>query len=394
MLNILHTIFIYLIVLGILVVAHEWGHFIAARIFKIRVPDFSIGMGPLAFRLFKLGDTEYNVRWFPIGGFVRIAGMEPDDAPITYAAEKMAAARSGISVSDEELEKHPPMVAPTPPASEDPDTFFAHPAWQRALVIFAGPLMSFALGYLILFGIPIFAGQPTLTQINQVDTVNPGSEADKIGLKADDKIIGINGATVASGQVLVDTIHNSLGKTVTLIVERKGKDLTIVGVPQKIVDESTGKIYGALGFVPVIKEKFGVKTSIAGGFEYANGMTIGWFMSIGDLISHPSVKSFRQNAGGPIKMAQVESKAATEGSGILAQIVAMISMSLALFNLLPIPILDGGYLMLFFIEALRRGKKLTFQEQQNYMLTGLAVIGVLFIFIMYNDVTTPVPRLP
>jgi regulator of sigma E protease len=384
-LDFLHKALIYIFVLGILVVVHEWGHFIAARIFKIKVEDFSIGFGPVALRLFKLGDTVYNLRWVPLGGFVRIAGMEPDDAPITYAAEKIAAARSGIPVSDEELANHPPIIEPPAPKALDPDTFFAHPAWQRAIVIFAGPLMSFVLGYLIFFGVPLTAGIPSGITLNKVDTVKPGSEAEKIGLKSGDTITGINGKSVSDGEALVTAIHASPGKPVTLIVQRNGATLTIVGVPQ--LTDLDGQKVGILGFSPVLKETHGKRASILESFNFANNITLAFFTTMGDFFSHPSVKSIRQNLGGPIMIAKVESQAAAQGPANLAEVVGEITMSLAVMNLLPIPILDGGYLMFFLVEALRKGKRLTFQEQQNFMLAGLAIIGMMFIFIMYNDIT-------
>jgi regulator of sigma E protease len=233
--------------------------------------------------------------------------------------------------------------------------------------------------------VPLTAGIPSGITLNKVDTVKPGSEAEKIGLKSGDTITGINGKSVSDGEALVTAIHASPGKPVTLIVQRNGATLTIVGVPQ--LTDLDGQKVGILGFSPVLKETHGKRASILESFNFANNITLAFFTTMGDFFSHPSVKSIRQNLGGPIMIAKVESHAAAQGPANLAEVVGEITMSLAVMNLLPIPILDGGYLMFFLVEALRKGKRLTFQEQQNFMLAGLAIIGMMFIFIMYNDIT-------
>jgi len=379
--NYLAYILTFILILSVLVIAHEWGHFIVARIFGIRVDEFSLGFGPRALRIGKLGDTEYNIRWIPLGGFVRIAGMEVDEAPIIHAADRVSAMRS--REPDQQIS---PVVEtfgePSPEQPEDigPAAFFAHPVWQRALVIFAGPFMSFALGYLIIFGLTFTMGIQT-DPTNKVNTVMSGSTAEKMGLKSGDFIVGIDGKKDSNAYDIVTTIHSSIGKPITLTIDRAGTDIAMTGVPKRTV-ESDGTVIGTLGFVPYSPIH---RVGIVQGFRLANGMTKEWLEGVRSIFVHHNITEIRKNAGGPIFIAQATKQAVDQGGESVPLLMAVISMSLALFNLLPIPILDGGYLLLFFIEAIRRGRRLTFQQQQNFMLAGLAVIGVMLVLVMYND---------
>jgi regulator of sigma E protease len=378
----------FVVTLGILVVVHEWGHLIAARICGIRCDEFSIGFGPRALRIGRLGDTEYNIRWIPLGGFVKIAGMEADEEPLLLAADKVKglAGDQGQklrgdgqeSVSDKPV-SHSDQVETEHrnPAEE----FYAHPTWQRSFVIFAGPLMSFVLGYVIIFGLMITLGMPTGPTLTRVAAIQSGSEAQRMGLKAGDTITSIDGRHVISGAQMVLIIHGDVNKLVHLEVTRDGKTLELTGTPHPI--ELDGKTIGVFGFVP---ESAMERYSLRKGFAMTNWFTVQWFHQLGELVRHHSLKTIRNTAGGPIFIAQATKQAVDAGGASVPLLMAQLSMSLAIFNLLPIPILDGGHLLIFAIEALRRGRRLTVQQQQSFMLAGLAVIGILFVLIMFNDI--------
>jgi regulator of sigma E protease len=388
----------FVVTLGILVVVHEWGHFVAARMCGIRVDEFSIGFGPRALKIGKLGDTEYNVRWIPLGGFVKIAGMEPDEEPLMRAAEKVkvlagerSKAESASPVDSGAALTQVPLIAENVPnlaetseqkLRDETEGFYAHPVWQRAIVIFAGPLMSFVLGYVIIFGLMTTVGVPAGPALTRVAEVEPGSEAQRMGLTAGDTITDISGKHVISGDQMVLIIHGDLNKAVTLTVLRAGKTLKLIGTPHALVLEN-GATVGALGFMP---EEAMIRYPLREGFNMTNMFTQEWFHQIGLLIRHHDLKEIRNSAGGPIFIAQKVKQADDAGGDNVPLLMAQLSMSLAVFNLLPIPILDGGHLLIFAIEAFRRGRRLTMEQQQNFMLAGLAVIGVLFVLIMFNDI--------
>ncbi len=455
-----------LLVLSILVVAHEWGHFIVARIFGVRVDDFSIGFGKRLVRLGKRGDTEYNLRMLPFGGFVKIAGMAADEEPLVRAKDKVLAGKDAdpdahdLPLVAENIERSPSLQG-IPPA---PDEFGSKALWQRSLIILAGPFMSFVLGYVVFCLLGFAIGWPTGKPLPKVAQVEPGGEGHRIGLRAGDVIRSINGLPITQGGQMIDLIHNSLGKPMTLVVQRSGQTLTLHPTPRALVDadgqkmldvevvtpgaagnvlglqagddihgvndtpinsaadvtkqltQARGKavkVYvlrkgvddvvtlsgrlpallsanalpvinahpvGGLKFLPAQEiEKVGIAESVRKG----NLVIVRLFAMLGSMLKHGQL---HQSAGGIIRMYQFTALAVENGPFEVVSLAAQLSISLAIFNLLPIPILDGGHLLSFFIEWVRRGKKMTEQQQQAFLMTGLAIIAVLFVLIMTNDI--------
>ena len=456
-----------LIILSILVVAHEWGHFIVARLCGIRVDDFSIGFGKRLFRIGKRGDTEYNVRMLPLGGFVKIAGMEPDEAPLVNAKDKVMGATPAdpdaaeVPLLAENLGEHTPYTGP--------DGFYSKPLWQRSLVIFAGPLMSFLFGYFVFCLMGFTTGLPSGKVLNRISLVEPGGQGQKIGLHAGDTITAINGQPVTDGQQMIAKIYASLGKPVTLTVLRDGKTFTPpTAVPQMMMRDGKPVIYtsvvqpGAfgksIGLQPgdTVREIDGVsidssaaalkalrdhagktvtvlvtrptsedpvalhgtvpndvdqttalavlpalsshpigilkidpsaefkRLSFVQSIKAGTAATAFFFTSLAAMVHQPS--QIKDNAGGIIYMYQMTGVVAKNGLADKINLMAGLSISLAVFNLLPIPVLDGGHLLTFFIEWVRRGKRLTDQQQQAFLMMGLAIIGVLFVLVMSNDI--------
>lgn len=446
--------------LSALVVAHEWGHFIVARIFKIRVDDFSVGFGKRLIRLGKLGDTEYNIRAIPLGGFVKIAGMEPDEEPINRAKDLV----KGQKDSDPDA-KEIPLLAENmedPGIYNGPDGFNSKPLWQRSLVILGGPVMSFITGVVILCLLGCTFGIPNGKAINRVLEVQPGGEGQRIGLHAGDYIVALNGVPVTTGDEMVRTIHKSLGKPLTVTIRRDGETITLpTAKPRSTIDTVTHKAAVAVDVIdPVGLAAIGLKagdeigrvngididtadqfngmitknaghsiiiaverdsdtavakgilpTTIASSMPHLNqyevgilnfnpdsanvhmsfkksvengwDMTMGLFRLIGQLVkSHQIQKA----AGGVVAMASMTNVAVKDGPSYVLLLAAQISLSLAIFNILPIPILDGGHLLAFFIEWVRRGKKMPPQMQNAYMMFGLAIICVLVVLITGKDI--------
>lgn len=452
-----------LIILSILVVAHEWGHFIVARLCGIRVDDFSIGFGKRLFRICKRGDTEYNVRILPLGGFVKIAGMEPDEAPLVAAKDRVLGKPNPSDPDSKDLPLITENIGDGVPYTS-PDGFYSKPLWQRSLVILAGPVMSFLFGYIAFCLMGWTVGIPSGKVLSRIGMVSPGGEGQRIGLRTGDVITAINGQPISDGKQMIAVINGSLGKTLTLNVKRGDEMLTKTATPQTAMENdkpvirteviAPGTAGSALGLeagdtvLLVAKDKVTSADQVAGflranagkavnllvsrstsddsiplhgtlpadlsasalptlnshhigvlkiqpsseikhlsfGESVAAGTnaTLSIFAHLGEMVRQPS--QIKDNTGGIIFMYQVTNVAVKNGLVEEVAIMAQLSISLAIFNLLPIPILDGGHLLTFFLEWVRRGKRLTDQQQQAFLMTGLAIIGVLFVLINSHDI--------
>ncbi len=193
------SLIVFIVILGVLVFFHELGHFIAAKSSGMRVEEFAFGFGPRMVQLFKRNDTEYTIHWVPLGGFVKIAGMEPGDENIA-------------------------------------DGFQAQAIWKRALVIFAGPLFSFILGVAVLVGVGVFWGFQDFQQPQpRVGSVQPSTEAASIGLMAGDKVLEINGVKITQGTQMTDLIHDMPGQRIAILIDRDGKRMLKTARPRWVV---------------------------------------------------------------------------------------------------------------------------------------------------------------
>jgi regulator of sigma E protease len=456
--DILQTLIYLVPSLSILVVAHEWGHFIVARMFGIRVDDFSVGFGKRIWRIGKLGNTEYNFRILPLGGFVKIHGMDPDEAPIVRAKDEIKS-----KLGDDPNAHEYPLIAENTMELVDepgPDSYAGKPIWQRALVIFAGPLMSFLLGYVVFCLMGWVYAFPGPTTLNKVGEVQPGGEGQHIGLRTNDEIVAIDGQPITTGPQMIEKIHNSLGQKLTFAIRRDGKDMTLVGTPRGLTDEDGKKVVmprvagamdlapgialmdgdiidtvndtvvnnateaagmlqknagqivviklvrgmspvtlrgtlpkplsklpaikdfqpGVLNFNPASKwERMTFTQSVSNG----NQLTKAFFTQFAGLFQHS--ERLKKSAGGIVAIYQMTNLAAKRGAANVVLLFASISLSLAVFNLFPIPVLDGGHLLALAIEGTRR-RKLTAKQQQAMLLTGFAIILVLVIMISANDI--------
>lgn len=422
------------IVLGVMVLLHEWGHFIAAKLCGVRVDVFSIGFGPRLWGV-KRGDTDYRVSALPLGGYVRMAGDNP------------VAERTG-----------------------EPYEFLSRPRWQRFLIAIAGPAMNILLTFGIFWGIYLFVGMPmdiylshpalvaAVSQnaaagtgvqpgdriiavngvstsswesvLKQVDKAQPGrsisitveragakqtltekvpqgqdftdslvgypampavadeialgSPAERAGMKADDTIVAINGHPVVSWMQLVDQVRNSNGHPVHFVVRRAREEIPFDITPIRALDadgqlawqvgvsEKTNEVFERQGFVESLRD--------AGIATYSGTRQIG--QVLGGLFSG---KVSVRDLTGVVGIARESGRAVRRGPMRLLELTAVISLNLGLLNLLPIPILDGGHVLLLAIEgSLRRDLSVTFKER--YVQVGLVLILGLFAVVMYSDI--------
>jgi regulator of sigma E protease len=435
-----------LVVLGIMVLVHEFGHFAVAKLFGVRVEVFSIGFGPRLFG-FKRGDTDYRVSLLPLGGYVKMSGETPGDA------------RTG-----------------------DPGEFASHPRWQRILIGLAGPVSNFALAFVLMAGlymmhneVPNYMSGPAVTDVVPVDSpaakagikagdrivrfdkdtnptweqvgmrsaldansyapvtveravngqtervdvelyvadaskgqnfelesvgllprmqdgplgvrdVIPGSPAERAGLKAGDGIVSINGQTVHSVGAVMAVLQEMQGKPVNLVVQRGNQTLNMTATPIW-GDDGTGRMGYRLFFHPALApfhvEELPLAKAVQKSVSF-NLQNSGYIVDVlKRLVTH---KSNVQQLSGPIGIARETGEAVKmPGWQPLIALMALISLNLGIFNLLPIPILDGGMILLLLIEgALRRDLN---QEIKERVYQVAFVVLVLFAaFVMFNDV--------
>ena len=434
----LRTALYFIIVLSPLIIAHEWGHYIVAKLCGMRVKDFSLFFGKVLIPLGERNGTKYNIRMIPLGGFVSIAGMEPDDisngAPIlpgktdtqknfqkvlvgltTEALESvnfsLVSSRVSQAINDavdkggqlteegrRELnallqttginaDEHRYIEAILNASAQqiDPQGYNQKPLWQRAATIFAGPFVSIALGYIIFFGMGVTVGLPDDAKTeNAIEVISAGMPADKAGMKAGDHIIQIDDRKITEGRGMVDIIHANAGKSLHITVLRGDKTLQFVVIPLLKSIEIDGKTItqGQIGFTPKLDpiwKKVGLREAFGRGTE-AIQMQVG-----GIRKALTSRKDAQENVGGPVAIAGIINHESKNGPRNLILLAGMLSISLGIMNLLPIPLLDGGHLMLLAYEGIRR-RKLSSREMHGAQMVGMAIIATLFLLVMSNDI--------
>jgi regulator of sigma E protease len=430
--NFIITILSVSVVLGIMVLVHEWGHFIVAKAFGVRVEIFSIGFGP---RLWgrKSGDTDYRISGLPLGGYVKMAGDNPLEE------------RKG-----------------------DPDEFLSKPRWQRALIAVAGPAMNIILSIVLIAGIymhgskePAYLDQPMV-----LAGVLPDSTAQKAGLAAGDHVVKINGASNPTwDRALLELMSTLPGHSLTLVVDRGGKEVSVTVPASQSMEDIFGYPANRLLIGSVTPgmpaERSGIRPGdevlkvngnpLASGTEFPslveksqgspldleirrgdrtihlevhpqqmgvkNGVTqwqIGVGLQVGEMVdrrlpfgaaiaesmgmntlmarqvSFVVVELFRGNISlkqleGPLGIARESGRAARQGASELLKLMAMIGVNLAILNLLPIPPLDGGHILLLFIEGSIR-RDLSIRVKERFVTVSMVFLLLVFAIVMYNDV--------
>jgi len=377
-LSILARVGTFVLFFAVLVFCHELGHFLFAKLFGMRVEEFALGMGKPKLRVWFDGVTEYTLRAIPIGGFVRIAGMEIEDAyerKLTGADDARESLQTtNVSTMSQEAEEV---------SGIDPNGFNARPIFQRFLVILAGPVFSLFFGYLAFCFCYLFFGIRDAPATNQVMEVTPKSPAMVAGIRAGDTILAINGQSVKDGDELVTRIRSTDGKPIVVTI-RPADAAATVQKPITVTPEMVGdgaKKYPRIGVAAKPSEPR--RVSMGESFVLG-GKAVGiYFSALGDIVRKGQLKSA---VGGPIKTFSYVNEARQQagGEGVLLMF-GQISLSLGLFNLFPIPILDGGHLALMALEAIRR-RKLNAGQTQAVFATGFAILVVLFLYVSFKDV--------
>lgn len=334
----------FLVLLGVLVIIHEWGHYIMSKRGGVPVEEFAIGFGPVVKKLFQSGETTFNLRAFPLGGFVRTAGMEPGD--------------------------------------ETPGGYNTKPVWTRAKIIAAGAIINLIFGFLIFVGLGMTTGLPLEDVATvKVNTVMPGSAAEKAGLAKGDILVSLNGAAIKNPEKLTKTIQDNAGKPVLLVVTRNGQPVSITATPAP-VDEG-GKRVGRLGFsmeADSVWVRHGFVGSVVTGGKRSYQLAAGILDALGSKATWT-----KRELGGPILIAQATASYVDQGLKYYLWFMAIFSINLGVLNLLPLPVLDGGHLVLLGIEAVRK-RKPSEQFVIAFQSVGMVVLAAFFLFIMASDV--------
>jgi len=348
------NIFAFVIVLGILVFFHELGHFLVARLFGVGVEKFSLGFGP---RLIgkKIGITDYRISAVPLGGFVKMVGedptaeMDPEDIPISFT------------------HKH---------------------VFKRIAIVSAGPLFNLLLAVLIFFAIFQISGTFILEpSIGGVQEKSPAFEA---GLQAGDRIAAIDGTSISSWDEMAALITASAGRTLSLTVQRPEWGEIAVSVTPRASksknlfgEEIERYIIGVSSAGDVRNHKLNPVESLVESIKQTYSITRLTIVSIVKLIQGTvSTKTL----GGPIMIAELAGQQAREGAMNLVFFIALLSINLAIINFLPIPVLDGGHIMFFLVEAVI-GRPVNTRMREIAQQAGIFILIMLMIFVFYNDIS-------
>ena len=361
----------FILVLTIVVFFHELGHFWVGRRCGIKVDAFSIGFGPELFAFVDRHGTRWRVALLPLGGYVKFHG----DA-------------NGASMTDD-------AAIEAMPAPERAVTFAAQPIWKRAATVAAGPIANFILAIAIFAGVFLTYGRSVLTP--RVDSVAVGSAAEAAGFLPGDLVLEIDGQKISSFNELQRIVTTSPDKALKFLVDRGGKGVALTATPRlKELDSPLGKTrVGLLGVQAGGKpedwrtETYGIIDSL----KLATHET--WFVvrqTAGYLGGLAIGKESPDQLSGPAGLAQVSGEMAKLGAAALLNLVAILSISIGLLNLAPIPLLDGGHLLFYAIEAIR-GRALNERAQEIGFRIGIAVVGGLMVLATYNDIARLGPPL-
>jgi regulator of sigma E protease len=347
----------FICALGPLVFFHELGHYLVARMFGIPAETFSIGFGHELVGWTDKQGTRWKVAWLPLGGYVKFIG---DMTPASNPAE---------------LEQIPPELRDR--------AFQLRPVWQRFLVVLAGPAANFILAILIFAAFFMILGAP---RTNIIGSIAPGTAAAEAGLKPGDKILAVAGQATPNFEDVRTVVLLRPGETVPLRFERGGQVRNIqVHIKPDTVTDPFGQKFtrGLLGVYPTtaVLQRLPAWEAVPEAASYTLRITRSMIDGLGQIISG---KRGTEDVGGPIKIAQIAGQQASLGLLPFVQLLALFSINLGFINLLPVPMLDGGHLFFYTVEAVRR-RPLSARALDWAFRGGLALILALVVFTTLND---------
>lgn len=333
----------FILVFTIFVVSHELGHFLVGKALGVRVLEFAVGMGPKIAGVIRNG-TLYSVRLLPVGAFVRFAGLDSRDDD-----------KSGVQ-------------------PDDPQSFRNRSVLERVMIVVAGPLANLLMAVVIFTLGFAWAGVPGVS----IDRVMPGSPAEMAGLLPGDEVLAIEGQNITAIERVRDIVGRSVGRPLAFKLVRDGQTLVLKVVPERD-QETDGGIVGV-----ILKESWrrqGLLPTIRAGGHHTLYLTQEFAEALVEMITGRS----RAEVAGPIGIARIVGQSAKVGLLNLLFLVGVLNVNLGLINLLPIPVLDGGWVAMLLIEGVRRRP---FEEEQELFLrlVGTVIILLLVLYATYNDI--------
>ena len=327
------TIIYAILIFCVLIFVHEFGHFIAAKACGVKVNEFSIGMGPAFFKR-QRGETLYSLRILPIGGFCAMEGEDED--------------------------------------SEDERAFNNKPAWQRAIVLAAGAFMNLLTAVILMIIIAFWSGQAT-TVIDEVQTDFPAYEA---GLQAGDEIVAVNGEKIDDWEEILSLIGAGEGAETDITVMRDGREATFSTQPE--YNEEAGRAMVGIS----ARVSHNLFTAIGDGVKNTGEMTVMMYDIIKQLITG---QVSTQELSGPVGIVYMVNDTARAGVIYVVYLSALLSLNLAVMNMLPFPALDGGRLLFLLIRKIT-GKKVTDEMEGKIHFIGIVLLMALMVYVTWNDI--------
>lgn len=370
------SIISFILVLSVLVLIHELGHFLVAKRLGVKVEEFGFGFPPKIWGK-KIGETIYSLNLLPIGGFVKLYGEdEAGGGRLPSSKAKQTAKNQQLTASDQKR------------------AFFARPIWQRFSIVFAGVFMNFFLAVVILSYLVTVQGIPSQGKDVVIAGVAKNSPAEKAGLKEGDIIIKIDNQNVISADQVIRYTKEHLGQPLTLQLIRSAISGKVTN-PQPITISLTPRVHspageGAMGVsigANVIVTKYPWYQAPWVGLKEALNQTWMILQGLGQLVAQLTVnRQIPQGLAGPVGIAQLTGQFVQIGFNAVLGLLALLSLNLAILNILPIPALDGGRLFFIVIEGLL-GKKVSPKVEGYAHAVGMVFLFVLIIFITFHDVS-------
>ncbi len=367
-----------LLVLGLVIFVHELGHFLAAKWAGVYAPRFSLGWGSPLISV-RRGETEYALSWLPIGGYVRMASKEDETAAVL---------EGGTEAPESEKSKHwdADSMIPHGPKPIPPDRWFeSKRLLPRLVILFAGVFMNVVLALVVTTGVAGWYGKGYLTAV--VDSVVVGKPAALAGLQPGDSVTTIDGTSIARWDEVLAAVSGAPGTPVTFVVARGAGRETIVVTPEAVEITATSGDRQLVGRIGAAVRQNISREPVSFGEAVRAGGVLTWSMAdnvvnvLGNLFSGEVSVS---QLGGPVEIARSSVAAAQSGGESLWLLIAFLSVNLAVLNLLPIPLLDGGQILLQVAEGVWR-RPFHPRVREWYARIGLVAIGALFLTVTFND---------
>ena len=334
LITILGAVFVF----GVIVMIHELGHFLTAKACGMRVDEFAIGIGPNVIQKQK-GETLYSIRLLPLGGFNKIAGMDP---------------------SEEVGERG----------------FSNKPVWQRFIVIAAGATFNFLLAIVIYFCIFAFHGTTVPSHEPVIGDTFAGNPAAEAGIQQGDRILTINGQSIQEWKDITQSLQGHSNHVVSVTLDRKGEIISTTVIPRESGDRAV------IGINPVMDVKqYGIGESAVYAVTHTGSTIMEMLQGLWNIVTGHS----KGDVAGPIGVAQMAGQVAQHGFISLLLFTALLSLNLGVINLLPIPVLDGGHLVLLILEGIT-GRKLPEKALQYIQMTGVGLLLLVFVYSTFQDI--------